>query len=132
MKDELVTFKTAKLAKEKDFNELCFDAYNRLGNKYSDGWCEYIDDNAIIIRNSELKISSYTAPTQSLLQKWLREIHNIILWVQPVTGVSGYEQYEFMYYIEQVDSNDGESGASKGMNWEETFEYGLQEALRLI
>ena len=68
MKEHLISYKIAKLAKEKGFNiEI---------NQY---WC-----NGIISDNFQQNVdwnniaeSHISAPTQSLLQKWLREKHNI-------------------------------------------------------
>ena len=49
MEEQLVSFGTTKLAKEKGFDGFCFDAYNTHKMKYSNGWLEYIDDNEIEI-----------------------------------------------------------------------------------
>ena len=56
MTDTLVSFAAAILAKEKGFNEPCSHRYN-------------------VGATSEL--NDLLAPTQSLLQRWLREKHNI-------------------------------------------------------
>ncbi len=66
MKDELISYEVAKLAKEKGFNELC-------------GYC-YIEGERLIIhvtQNERTRVDCYTASTQSLLQRWLREVHKI-------------------------------------------------------
>ena len=80
MKEELVTFKTAKLAKEKGFNIPVKKAY-KVYNGYSD------------MKVNSFKIGKYdhnslngncyntSAPTQALLQKWLRETYAIDLTV---------------------------------------------------
>lgn len=61
MEDTLITFETAELAKEKGFNIPCKHLYDIKTGEYSDG---YIFGDVIL------------APTQSLLQKWLRDKYN--------------------------------------------------------
>lgn len=66
MEEELITYPTAVLAKEKGFNQLKQGVYYTKDKEHClVGW-GFKDDFAI-----------YSAPTQSLLQKWLREVHNI-------------------------------------------------------
>jgi hypothetical protein len=71
MKEQLITFETAKLAKEKGFDEICKGFY--YAGHY-ETWKEGEETN----NSSEIFDSnSCTAPTQGLLQKWLREIYDI-------------------------------------------------------
>ena len=69
--DEICTFEVAKLAKEKGFNVQTFDWYDYTGN-YHKGFIPH-----------ELhecpRYKEYYAPTQSLLQRWLREERGIIV-----------------------------------------------------
>lgn len=67
IRDEICTYEVCKLAKEKGFPQDVFgtcemksSCYLEDGRYYKDG-CIYPIENA------------YTAPTQSLLQRWLRE-----------------------------------------------------------
>ncbi len=64
MKDELISFETAKLAKEKGFDEQTNTFYDEHG---------YKDKSFILNKNSNVAKSYTSAPTQSLLQHWLRE-----------------------------------------------------------
>lgn len=61
--DELVTYEVAKLAKEEGFNAKCYHYYQR-GELQSDGCFN---------RYNKGVDSICSAPTQSLLQRWLRE-----------------------------------------------------------
>lgn len=111
MKEQLITFETAKLAKEKGFRLL-------------------VDFE-----------SSY--PTQSLLQKWLREKHNIDVVISPERYSNGVN---YLVQAQKWDLNaDPEVNLNfviKGSCWyndnheyptyEEALEKGLQEALKLI
>lgn len=115
MQEELISFETAKLAKEKGFDEVC----------------SYLYENSKEIvytthKNSGLNkhFDWYSAPTQSLLQKWLREVHNILVYVDPRS------HHIFQYHI--ITEDDEIIGSDRLNNWELTLEKGLQEALKLI
>ena len=126
MEDTLISFETAKLAKEKKFNIPCENFY-----------IEYIDDDVADLFNYEEQRGSgyaelyrnnqefkYSAPTQSLLQKWLREIHKIIVLVD-WEGTDGYfYKLDFKSFYEVAGNNN--------KNYEDCLELGLQEALKLI
>ena len=82
MKEELITFDTAKLAKEKGFN----DTETYVSYHYCISSKEAVLDGDRLFK--EIYIP---APTQSLLQKWLRE-YDIHLSI--TIGINGY--YCFM------------------------------------
>ena len=77
MKDTIISFTVAKLAKEKGFDEACNDFYNSKGMRFIDGWCEDIYDKfqePFEISNNALKnakLSHITAPIQTVLEDWL-------------------------------------------------------------
>ena len=128
MEEQLITFETAKLAKEKGFNELTSYAYLRNFNK------KYLclDDIECKYKNSEIRTHNYAVPTQALLQKWLRKKHNLVLILCPT-----FEKDGFQYLIGTpcFDVKNGLPEQAIGMlfkNWEEALEKGLQEALKLI
>ena len=101
-----------------------------MGNLYYNGWCEYLYDNKVEIpfRSGVLESQDTLAPTQSLLAKWLREEHNIIVLVD-YEGIDGY-YYKFYSYKE---GNKNYDASDKNYNtYEEAYEIGLQEALKLI
>ena len=83
MQEQLITFETAKLAKEKGFNELVIHYYTPKGYcTESEGYrteklVESNWNNGQGNYPTMPKDVSCSAPTQSLLQKWLREEHNI-------------------------------------------------------
>ncbi len=119
MKEQSITFKTAKLAKEMKFNELCDYFYegNTLSKVYKPA------------KNSN-DSTEYAAPTQSLLQKWLREKHNIHLvpLISSTTGLYGYEIIQF--YTNKLSEH--RNVIHPYTTYEEAFEDGLQETLKLI
>ena len=130
MEDTRITFETAKLAKEKGFpqenNRLEIPYYNYRGEFKGD-----VSDWRIrrYLRGEDTSdIEFVSAPTQSLLAKWLREEHNIIVLVD-YEGIDGY-YYKFYSYKE---GNKNYDASDKNYNtYEEAYEIGLQEALKLI
>ena len=130
MQEQLITFETAKLAKEKGFfqetNRLEIPYYNYKGEFKGD-----VSDWRIrkYIRGEDTSdIEFVFAPTQSLLAKWLREEHNIIVLVD-YEGIDGY-YYKFYSYKE---GNKNYDASGKNYNtYEDAYEIGLQEALKQI
>ena len=108
MEDTLITFETAKLAKEKGFEFKIVWGYI-LGFKNNHERDKYL-------------------PTQSLLAKWLREKHNIIVLVD-YEGIDGY-YYKYYYYINEVKKYNASD--KNYITFEEAYEIGLHEALKLI
>lgn len=132
MKEQLITFETAKLAKEKGFNI----NNNYLGYCISNLW-DYKEGNEIcLITESENLIYQEDIdkicfkPTQTLLQKWLREEHKIDIRVDgDSTGTRDYRS---------AVKKDGEfkgrwSNASRlVIKYEVALEKALVKALKLI
>ena len=112
MEEQLISFETAKLAKEKGFNWKVSLHYESNGNRFFDK----VECN---FNNVELICS---APTQSLLQKWLREVHKLIITIDHVTSKG------WCYRI-QINNSDW---SIYFKTYEEALEKGLQEALKLI
>jgi hypothetical protein len=104
MEDTLITFETAKLAKEKGFEFKVVWEYI-LGFKNNHERDKYL-------------------PTQSQLAKWLREKHNIHLIAYKNINIDGYD----WCFI----TTDGITNINSYKTYEEAYEIGLQEALKLI
>ena len=70
--EDFVSFETAKLLKEKGFNEECFALYNPDGVLIQSG-----------IRLNNIQVGrvkgSYSAPTLQMAMKWLREDKKILI-----------------------------------------------------
>lgn len=72
---------------------------------------------------------SNTHPTQSLLQRWLRVVHNIDIFV--VACYIGSDEHKYSYYI--VSRNiDNDTDGSEDDTYEEALENALLEGLELI
>ena len=89
-------------------------------NCFGDNMAYNLDDpTAIPACKVNVVIGNILAPTQSLLQKWLRETHNIFISINVNYCYKIYnndELYEESFYYN---------------NYEEALEQGLQEALKL-
>ncbi len=135
----VITFDTAKLAKEKGFNLIVSKAYNlegELGNYYDivgeDPFSDSFDECENAIDYDQLR---YSAPSQSLLHRWLREERLIHINVSPYLGDSEYLTWVVHYQGLKKTVN----GAFIDSTWcrieksyEDAMEKGLQEALKLI
>lgn len=124
--EEICTYEVCKLAKEKGFNEKCYHYYQK-GVLESDG---------CLNRYNKGIDSICSAPTQSLLQRWLREEKGIIVEViaQPTCSTSkkncywwiikqnssglGYQYEECSYFLYD---NGG---------YFNTYELALEDALK--
>ena len=125
MKEQLITFETAKLAKEKGFDDV---RTNHLPYMLEG------DDEGCIGASIYCKVYANCC-TQSLLQKWLREVHNIDVFINR-GGMFRKESYCIFIHDNIKDisrlrplDNDVFSGY---FTYEEALEIGLQEALKLI
>ena len=110
----LISFETAKLAEEKGFKKLCDFSY---------------DEDGILTGNCEQSYN-YVAPTQSLLQKWLREEHHLIV---IVAYQYEHDSTPYSYWIyKENNSLPLNQWINDLKTYEEALEKGLQEALKLI
>ena len=134
MEDTRITFETAKLAKEKGFsqetNRLEIPYYNYKGEFKGD-----VSDWRIrkYIRGENTSdIEFVSAPTQSLLAKWLREEHNI--YVSPRESYAFDQTLEFVCTVNNIFVNHGNNDEpiNRFKTYEDAYEIGLQEALKLI
>jgi hypothetical protein len=125
MQEELITFETAKLAKQKEFDESC-------NSVFVDGIPKEL--GAVQRKNSTYK-NQITRPKQSLLQKWLREKHNIDVFVNRDNTFNKGTYCLFIYDnindIPRLRPLDNDV-FSKYPTYEKALEVGLQEALKLI
>ena len=67
MKDQLINFDVAKLAKEKGFKEYCIAYFSISGEEM------YFREDGMYFHSNGANGRLILRPTQSLLQKWLRE-----------------------------------------------------------
>jgi hypothetical protein len=153
MKEPVVSFKTARLAKEKQFNEPCYKYYEHSLNQQVHkedgtsgpfGWekGETILQSDFFINNykdSDFSNKSWywcAAPTQEFLKKWLRLKHGIHIdlvfddncW----TGYFGEFTIPDLALDNQVHLEEKDSYKESLEAYEEIFDLTLQYALKLI
>lgn len=125
MKEQLISIETARLAKEKGFNVPTKARYS----------CATWHDNQFhIFKNGIGKCKndeedSISAPTQALLQKWLRKKHGIHINID--FGLQwGFQLIPIGWSGEPFSENfiDGKNWLS----YEEALENGLLTALQLL
>ena len=134
MENKLIEYSTAKLAKEKGFDEYYIDCYDTKGNIIP-----------LRLQASEIEKVYCPAPIQSLLQKWLREKHKIDIII--IVNYNQHKQIKTyrcgIVYIKQLSDRqlietffirpEGEKFLFiEFSTYEEALEIGLQEALKLI
>ncbi len=157
MKEELISFETAKLAKEKGFKGK--SALKIYKDKELKLW--YMTDGDGL----ELCDDEHPASTQSSLQTWLRKKHNLEVYVYPQfkKGKCAYDSFKQIGYSYCVVAPYGDSKTCKYLGFplfelfpeelldedetletikrareilfktpEEALKLGLQEALKLI
>jgi hypothetical protein len=152
MEDTLISFKTAQLAKKVGFDIETIHVY--INKKLITNFVDLVhqsDPNNTIINLSQFKnnwnkkyvvfdktgteifgpevdnkqyFKAYSAPTQSLLQKWVREIHNINIGMTyfKYDDISNYWESRVHYYGLMEINN----------SYETALEEALYQALLLI
>jgi hypothetical protein len=156
MEEKLISFETAKLAQEKGFNYPCSVVFDLQNNNEVIDFREqeaikFIEDCETGFRTKALNYfkENYnrkddsqdfgyfiTRPTQSLLQKWLREVHNIHIKLHSSnTDIFSFEIYFMIYRNVDLNKKNLQNHKYSKINYstyEEALEIGLQEALKLI
>lgn len=126
MEETLISLETAELANKKGFDIPCIYYYSQKGILSGDPIKGY----------RKLMHKETAAPTQSLLQKWLREKYNIIVWALPM-AVSASDTKGFRYswiiakYGQSEDCIMDETPLGY-LTWEEDLDEGLKAGLKLI
>ncbi len=159
MQEELISFETAKLAKEKGFDILTHSYYfedgefrehslkgtngyygeeyefnlSEFNENWNDKWLtKKTGDRCFGCSKQQGYLETFSAPTQSLLQKWLREVHDIHIKLEYFIdntwdGILIYQDAPYEW-----DDNTAPVEAENCKTYEEALEICLQEALKLI
>lgn len=129
LKEKLISFETAELAKEKGFDIPTLYGCNHKGELQ-----EYITYESYSPGEPEVRINDfirkweYQLPTQSLLQKWIREVHDVSIKIDDYYTNGGLR---FDYNVCELGSQE-DNPVGIFETYEEALEIGLQEALKLI
>lgn len=123
IEESYVGFETAKMLKEAGFDEVCSIVSGGKGDTCL--MCE---------RNSRLNEGQYSCPTQQLAARWLREVYklHIVPDYNPrygfFTGIWNMKNGKYEYYSNGI----GPNGKGCWDDYEEAYENGLQEAIKMI
>lgn len=155
MKEQLVSLEVAKLAKEKGFQEEVNEYYLENGQRYSyfyDDWHGEVDIEDLmnnwnkkgwkVTTNGEAcfgcdrdkrYMEAYSAPTQALLQRWLRDVHKIGVLVE-IDGSGALWGYSVFPITPEASAYTGQPFINEDIldSYEAALEEGLQEALKLV
>lgn len=128
MEEVLVSFETAKLAREKGFIYM-------KANCFGDNMCYQLPDGELINALKGNTVTGYIlAPTQSLLQKWLREEHKISIIIDDCFIKHDFideTKLVFDYTLSSLGKQNYKF--SKTFNsYEEALEFGLLQALQMV
>lgn len=155
MEDTIIQYNTAVLAKNKNFNiptQRYYNSNKGLIVNYEDSGCNereyYFDaddfyenwnDNRVVSKNNETCYGCrqnnyysevYSAPTQSILQKWLREVYNLHIDIR--TNIFAEGKY-FLYIMENKEPYYTKWNSNTYYDtYEQALEEGLYNALKLI
>jgi predicted transcriptional regulator len=121
MTNEIVKFETALLASEKGFNYM-------KANCYGDNLAYDTGVHKGKLIQAGTTLNNVLAPNQSLLQRWLREFHEISVKVDDF-----YTNSKIRYdYIVCKLGHQEESHSELYETYEEALEVALVEALNMI
>lgn len=119
--EEIVTFEVAKLAKEKGFDVPTAEFYNDDGN---------IGCYPRAFNHNEFPDGDYAAPTQSLLQRWLREEKGVTICVDIFDDGWFFDISIFCKQDTGVYEVDIPYKSSNVSPVYDTYELALEEALK--
>lgn len=136
MREKLVKFETAKLAKEKGFD---VPSLYSVSGQYKDiiqSSLDFTGKETFTMTDCENAKENtdwehYLVPTQSLLQKWLRDVHQVN--IEAYLDQGGYYRSQYKMIIKKDFVEVGWRSVTKEFKtYEEALEYGLFTGLNLI
>ena len=137
MEEKLVNSKTAKLAKSLGFKLPVYACYNEEGvlEDLDNLWHRGCEGGMELYEwfhdyNSYVGKLLFSAPTQSLLQRWLREVHKIDCeaYLHNWTGTKFERRYKYHRH-KGVNYYNCVTSTSEYITYEDALEEGLYETL---
>ena len=123
--EDYVSFETAKLLKEKGFDEPCECFYDTEHNDISivNGWMD--TSNSLL---EEREFLCYSAPTLQMAMKWLREVHGIFIAINNDDLDFNWQCYDLINRDSTLDPNI----LSESYAGYKTYEEAVEAALKYI
>jgi len=127
IQEAYVSFETAKLLKDKGFDESCRYYYVNNGNLMFTE--EYF-------HNSEIKYGTYTgcictAPTLQMAMKWLREVHKLHIIAEPFLGEGNEPNLSFNRWFWTILKEEGEYKPIRKIDEFPTYEAACENAIKI-
>lgn len=135
--EDYVSFETAKLLKERGFDEKCFHYYE--DNRHNDENIKFSNWYNIEYSNSNIG-RRFAAPTLQMAMKWLREVYYLHITVHP-----GVSEYGFIWTYAIVFAKDAGKGEThfykisqittpivKSKSYEEAAEAAIKHCLEKL
>ncbi len=119
IKEAFISFDTAKLMKEKGFDEPCPYFYRFDRNEIYSGTA---------FTNTQIGDKFYNAPTQQMAMRWIREVHNIA--IEPYAAA-----YRFGFTLSKIPTgshilNEADVYPNDEFEtWEDAIEAALKHVL---
>lgn len=120
--EDYVSFETAKLLKEKGFDEATYHDYAPSGAR----WFEEV----LVNHNSQ---GGVACPTLQMAMKWLREKHNIFIDISSRFSKNADKDVCFSYSCKKlIDTykSSYEIGDGEWLNYEEAVEAAIKHCLK--
>lgn len=116
IREDYVSFETAKLLKEKGFDESTLWFYVGDGTKY--------------LAHKTLNGDWYRRPTLQMAVKWLREVHKIHISVEMGFDVDNHQYYFFVPSVCRFSDKSGEYENPFGEKEFDTYEEACEATIK--
>lgn len=124
--EDYVSFETAKLLKEKGFDENCFRSYVKDKLAVSQGF----NNSYYITMYSDGTYRPVSAPTLQMAMKWLREEHRLHISAEMGFDVDNHQYYFFAPSVCRFSDKSGEYENPFGEKEFDTYEEACEAAIR--
>ena len=128
IQEQYVSFETAKLLREKGFDELCKQFYN------SDGILKYHKIDIVSSNSKHIPLISdiptyYSAPTQAMTTRWLREYYNFYIEIDVLGMGKKYGELKWRSVVYFLDNMNECYCEDKFDSYEEACEAAIKYCL---
>ncbi len=122
VKEDYVSFGTAKLLKEKGFDEFCHALYHEGDDKIFFG----LDVDSY--HNTNLNVDCYACPTLQMTMKWLREMYNIYIMIDKDFATENGWHYVVVRKQDWTDNIDNGLAVQESNSY--TYEFACEAAIK--
>ena len=128
--EDYVSFETAKLLKEKGFDEATYRAYIETNKEHQLSFDVGRNNSQWEKINKENSIFNCSAPTLQMTMKWLREVHKIHVSVEMGFDVDNRQYFFFAPSICKFSNKTGEYQTPFGEKEFDSYEDACEAAIK--